>query len=249
MEKRERKEKNTGKILRRIIVCIICAALLAVGLFLWFFVFEVTPLPQRMQDSLYPPEPTPVPTPTPEPSPTPEPTVYIPKPEVNIYTARISVGAETVHGCLRVHYVNTGTDTIYSVPFHLYPNTVTPGVFTVNGLSLDGKEAYYVLQEDVLSVPLVMELLPGEDCVIYIDFTVNLYAGAYGKDGKLSHLLPAAAVYENDWMLDAAPEDVYYTAPAAYSIIIEGEADCGLPRSGDGCYYGENVQGLTITLK
>ncbi|MBQ7091760.1 MAG: hypothetical protein IJN83_03820 [Clostridia bacterium] len=201
-----------------------------------------------MQDSLYPPEPTPVPTPTPEPSPTPEPTLFIPKPEVNIYTARISVGAETVHGCLRVHYVNTGTDTIYSVPFHLYPNTITPSAFKIDSLSLDGKETYYVVDNDKLNVPLAVELAPGEDCVIFMEFDVDLYAGEYGADGKLEYILPAAAVYEHGWLLEAQPADVYYTAPASYSVIIEGEASCGLPQTETGHYYGENMQGLTVVL-
>lgn len=247
MEKRERKEKKNTKAIRRIFTGLICAALIFIGVFLWFFVFEITPLPMGGREQAA--EATPAPTATPEPAPTPEPTLHIPKPEVNIYTAKLWVGEETIRGSMRLHYINNGADTLYSVPFHLYPNTVTPNALTVERLSLDGKEAYYVVDNDKLSVPFAVELAPGEDCVIFMEFTVDLYKGQYGSDGKLEYLLPAAAVYEHGWLMDALPEDVYYTAPASYSIIIEGEASCGMSQSEPGHYYGENMQGLTVTLK
>ncbi len=225
---------------------LICAALILVGAYLWFFVFELTPLPMGMKEETM--ETTPAPTATPEPEPTPEPTPYIPKPEVNIYTAKLWVGEETLRGSMRLHYINNGADTLYSIPFHLYPNTITPSAFKIDSLSLDGKETYYVVDNDKLNVPLAVELAPGDDCVIFMEFDVDLYAGEYGADGKLEYILPAAAVYEHGWLLDALPEDVYYTAPASYSVIIEGEASCSLPQVDMGCYYGENMQGLTVVL-
>ena len=246
MEKRERKEKKNSRTLRRVLTGLICAALIFGGAYLWFFVFEITPLPMAMNKEAA--QATPAPTATPEPEPTPHPTLYIPKPEVNTYTAKLWVEKQAVRGSLRLHYINTANETVYSVPFHLYPNTVTPNALAVERLSLDGKEAYYVVDNDKLNVPLAVELAPGEDCVIFMDFTADLYAGEYGADGKLEYLLPAAAVYENGWLLDAVPEDVYYTAPASYSVIIEGEAFCGMAQSEMGYYYGENMQGLTVTL-
>ena len=138
MEKRDRKERKHGKKSRGLLIGLICAALILVGAYLWFFVFEVTPLPMGRKGEAV--EATPVPTVTPEPELTPEPTPYIPKPEVNIYTAKLWVGEETVKGSLRLHYINTANETIYSVPFHLYPNTLSPDVLTVERLSLDGKE-------------------------------------------------------------------------------------------------------------
>lgn len=246
MEKRDRKERKHGKKSRGLLIGLICAALILVGAYLWFFVFELTPLPMGVKEETV--ETTPVPTATPEPEPTPEPTPYIPKPEVNIYTAKLWVGEETLRGSMRLHYINNGADTLYAVPFHLYPNTVTPNALSVKSLSLDGKETYYVVDNDKLNVPLAVELAPGDDCVIFMEFDVDMYAGDYGDDGKLEYLLPAAAVYEHGWLLEAQPADVYYTAPATYSIIIEGEASCGLPQTETGHYYGENVQGLTLTL-
>ena len=246
MEKRERKERKHGKKSRGLFIGLICAALILVGAYLWFFVFEVTPLPMGTKEEAV--EATPVPTATPEPEPTPEPTPDIPKPEVNIYTAKLWVEEETVKGSLRLHYINTTNETIYSVPFHLYPNTLSPDALTVERLSLDGKETYFVVDNDKLNVPLAVELAPGEDCVIFMEFDVDLYAGEYGADGKLEYLLPAAAVYEHGWLLDALPGDVSYTAPGSYSVIIEGEASCGMPQVDMGCYYGENQQGLTVIL-
>ena len=245
MEKRERKDRKHAKKGKGLLIGILCAALILGGAYLWFFVLEVTPLPMAKQEPI---EATPEPTATPEPEPTPEPTPHIPKPEVNIYTGKLIVEEEAIKGSMRLHYINNGADTLYAIPFHLYPNTVTPNAMAVKKLSLDGKEAYFTADNDKLNVPLAVELVPGEDCIIYMEFTVDLYAGEYGADGKLAYLLPAAAVYENGWMLEAMPGDVAYTAPATYSVIIEGEASCGMPQREDGYYYGENQQGLTVTL-
>ena len=214
---------------------------------LWFLAVGAVPLPGALREA----EATPAPVTTPEPTPevTPEPAIYIPKPEVNIYTARLIRNESIIEGSLRVHYVNNTSDTLFAVPFHLYPNSVTPGAMKVQQLSLDGKKAYFTIDQDLLSVPLVMELAPGDTCVIYMDFTVDMYLGDYGRDGKLQYVLPAAGVYENGWLLDALPEDVAYTAPSTYSVIIEGDAVCSMPESSPGHYYGENMQGLTVTLK
>lgn len=246
MEKRERKDGKYVKKGKGLWIGLICAALILGGAYLWFFVFEITDLPIGRQEAVI--EATPMPTATLETEPAPEPTPYIPKPEVNIYTARLMAEEKTMRGSLRLHYINNAQETIYSVPFHLYPNTVTPNAMTVKRLSLDGKEAYFVAEGDRLNVPLAVELAPGEDCVIYMEFIVDLYAGEYGADGKLEYVLPAAAVYENGWRLDALPGDAAYTAPATYSVIIEGEASCAISKTQEGYYYDENQQGLTVAL-
>ncbi len=247
MENRERKDKKHKKSRRGLLLGLVFAGLILGGAYLWFFVLEISPLPwaPRVEQA----EAVPVPTAAPEPEPTPEPTLYIPKPEVNIYTARLWAEEESIGGSLLVHYINTASDTIYSVPFHLYPNTVTPEALRVERLSLDGKEAYYVMDGDILNVPLAVELAPGEDCTIYMEFAVDLYGGEYGEDGELAYLLPAVGVYENGWLMDALPGDTAYTAPATYSVIVEGEAACGIFESEPGHYYGENLQGLTVTLE
>ena len=247
MEKREIKAKKHKKSRRSIWLALILAALILAAAYLCFFVFEIMPLPWAKSTEAV--ETTPAPTATPEPEPTPQPTLYIPKPEVNMYTAKLWAEEESIRGGLRVHYINTAADTIYSVLFHLYPNTVTPGALSVNRLTLAGKEAYYVMDGDKLNVPMAVELAPGEDCAIYMEFEVDLYEGEYGEDGKLGYLLPAVGVYENGWLMDALPGDAAFTAPATYSVIVEGEAECGIPESEPGHYYGENLQGLTVTLE
>lgn len=242
MEKRERIQKKK----KRPVWLWVIGGLLVLAVCLWFFVFNTTSL---IKDESSAESPAPVTTPEPTPEVTPEPTIYIPKPEVNIYTARLIRNESIIEGSLRVHYVNNTSDTLFAVPFHLYPNSVTPGAMKVQQLSLDGKKAYFTIDEAILNVPLVMELAPGDTCVIYMDFTVDMYLGDYGRDGKLQYVLPAAGVYENGWLLDALPGDVAYTAPSTYSVIIEGDAVCNMPESSPGHYYGQNMQGLTVTLK
>ncbi len=247
MEKRERKQNKK----KRSVWLWIILGLLIAAVCLWFFVFDIAPLPKALESALNPAEVTPAPTATPEPTsePTPEPTIYIPRPEVNVYTAKLTRQESIMQGSLRVHYLNNTSDTVFAVPFHLYPNSITPGVLKVQELSLDGKKAYFTIEEDLLNVPLAVELAPDEDCVIYMEFTIDMYLGDYGRDGRLPYILPAVGVYENGWLTDALPEDVTYTAPSTYSVIIEGDAVCSLPESAPGHYYGENIQGLTVTLK
>lgn len=249
---RERKEKKRGGRGRGIWLGLLCAALIIGGAYLWFFVLKITPLPGRVQEALYPPEETPAPVITPEPQPTPEPTLYIPGPDVSIYTAKLKAEEGMVSGSLQLHYVNTAGNTIYAVPLHIYPNSVTPGIFEVKSLSLDGKRAYYTLEEDVLTVPLAMEIAPGGDCVIYMDFEIDTAAGEYGREEhgevQLAYLLPAAAVYENGWLTDAEPHGVSYTAPAVYSVIMDGTVQCSVPTAEQGHFYGENIQGFSVTL-
>lgn len=242
MEKRERIQKRK----KRPVWLWLIGGLLVLAVCLWFFVFKGAA--EKEAEAIQPAEAAAA-TPEPTPEVTPEPTIYIPKPEVNIYTARLIRNESIIEGSLRVHYVNNTSDTLFAVPFHLYPNSVTPGAMKVQQLSLDGKKAYFTIDQDLLSVPLVMELAPGDTCVIYMDFTVDMYLGDYGRDGKLQYVLPAAGVYEHGWLLDAVPEDVAYTVPSTYSVIIEGDAVCSMPESSPGHYYGENMQGLTVTLK
>ena len=248
---RERKEKKRGRG-RAVWLGLLCAVLLGAGIYLWSFLQKGKPLPQG-EDGGHSVEQTPVLTAAPEPRPTPEPTLYIPAPQVSIYTAVLSVEEGEVRGSLQLHYVNTGEDTIFAVPLHIYPNSVTPDIFRVNSLSLNGKRAYYTLAEDLLTVPLAMELAPGEDCVIYMDFSIDLAAGEYGSNEhgevQLAYLLPAAAVYENGWLTDAEPHDVSYTAPGTYSVIMQGAAQCSVPGAEQGYYYGENIQGFSVTLE
>lgn len=251
MEKREKKIRKKQNRKRPLWGWLICAAVIICGIYVWFLGAKITPLPSAVQEKLYPVEETPLPEATPEPAPelTPEPTLYIPKPEVSIYTAKLTVGEGIIYGSMQLHYVNSGEDTLYAIPLHLYPNTVTPDVLKVNKLSLDGKEAYFKVDGDILNVPLAVELEQGDDCVIYMEFSVDFYAGEYGGERMLPYVLPAAGVYENGWITDAAPEDVTFTAPAVYSVIIEGDVEeCSIPKAGEGYYYGENVQGLSITL-
>ena len=247
MEKRERKLKIKPKAKRGPGKWVIWAVVGLAAAVLLFFAFRIISTPEAANPLEVTPELTPAPTP--EPTPEPEPTLQIPKPEVSIYTAKLSIGEDVIQGSMQLHYVNNSGDTLFAIPFHLYPNTLVPDTLQVKEVSLDGRRAYFTVEEDVLNVPLVMELEQGEDCMVYVNFTLNLATGAYGGK-RLTHVLPVAAVYENGWMTDTAPEDAAYTAPAIYSVIIDGAVEeCSIPKGEDGYYYGENAQGLSITLE
>ncbi|MDD6044430.1 MAG: hypothetical protein PUC76_02085 [Clostridia bacterium] len=261
MEQRERKERKENRKEKRQAKGgfkpwhgLLIIALLMGLVYAWFFLLKITPLPERIQNVLYPTETAPLPAATPELSPTPEPTTAIPKPDVSIYTAKLTVEQQTIYGSMRLHYVNNSADTLYSIPLHLYPNTLSPDTVTVQRLSLNGISAYYTVEGDILEVPLALEIEPGGDCVIYAEFTVNLTGSSYGRliSGKreLPYILPAAGVYENGWLTDATMDQLTYTAPATYSVMVEGAvSSASIPEAEPGHFYGENAQGVTITLR
>lgn len=249
MEKWEKHEKKHGKKRRGLWPWLVCIGVLAAAAYLWFGVYGVELLHDEAQPE--PGEASALPeleTPAPQDTPQPEPTISIPAPQVCLYTARLTMEEQRLYGGLRIHYVNTSGETLYAIPFHLYPNTVSPGTLNISRLSLDGRAAYFVQDGALLTVPMAVELAPGEDCVIYMELEFDL-SGEYGSGGRLELALPAAAVYENEWLTDALPGDAGYTAPATYSVMLTGDVRCPLDETGPGHYYGENLQGLSLELE
>lgn len=246
MEKRERKEIKRRKKSRSLWLWLILAGLIiCAGIYLWFDPYGVELLggdePLEASPLAISPEPTPEPAPTPEPEPD------IPRPQVCLYTARLSLEEEAIYGSLRIHYINTGDATIFAVPFHLYPNTQSADALTITRLALDGREAFFTHQDGLLNVPLVVELAPGEDCVIFMELRLDI-SDDYREGHSLPYALPAVAVYENGWLTDVAPQDAGYTLPASYSLILGEGLSCDLTETEPGYYYGENLQGLTLTI-
>lgn len=242
-------EKKHGKKRRGLWPWLICIVVLAAAAYLWFGVYGVELL--NDESGAEPREASVLPEPealAPQDTPQPEPTISIPVPEVCLYTARLTLEEQRLYGGLRIHYVNTAEDTLYAIPFHLYPNTLSPGALNISRLSLDGKAAYFIQDGALLTVPMVVELAPGEDCVIYMELELDL-SGEYGSTDRLELALPAAAVYENEWLTDALPEDAGYTAPATYSVMLTGDVLCPLEETEPGHYYGENIQGMSLELK
>ena len=218
-------------------------------------------------------------TPAPAPSPaasTPNPNQPLGKP-VNAPHTRYELAAELhpsydrLYAKLRVQYQNTTPDTLYELVFNLYPNAFAskdaPGTsegnhefdsgrIIVSAVSLNDQLAYFEISDDgmQLHVPLVKELLPGENAQVFIDFAVDVPErnARFGKTEigyQLGNFLPTLAVYQDGaWVTDAYPDkgDPFYSESADYAVALTYPSDYTLACTGS-VVKSETGNGLTTT--
>ena len=173
----------------------------------------------------------------------------IPDRDGTLYVARLDVDASErmLYGRQRITYVNSAGETLYGLRFHLYPNTVLPGCMMVREVSLNGCSGYFTVtgdNGDVLSVPLAVELEHGEHCNVFIRFDLDIER--YGRNGSkwlLERAMPVAAVYENEWLVDAAPDDVAYSQAGEYRVAVNTDRFAQSP----GCEAEETPAGRYFT--
>ena len=212
---------------RHYVYILLAAALLVAGAVLAFFLLSgrnaasQTALPAAPSPSLAPATPTPT---TPTPTPSAQPSVLT----RNLYQGSLSLFDGQGSGQLSIHYFNTSPDTLYVLYLHLYPNAVQPDSLQIGQVTLSGVAAFHELSADgtLLRVPLVNELLPGESVRLYLDFSFTL-----PRDGlpmpqqeeaatHLGCLVPVMALYENQWLQTAQPDQVNYAPVADWRLRI-----------------------------
>ncbi len=173
------------------------------------------------------------PSPSPEAPRTPLPTLPLRRSQLvrSLYQGSLSIAQDQARGELSLTYVNNGTETLYSLYLHLYPNTQVPGSLTIEAVALDGIRAYYTLEGEGtrLCVPLVTELRSGEAARLFLRFAVQIPKYGFGlalagSDAlPLLCVFPTAAVYENGWVTEATadPGRVDYAPLADWRLLIE----------------------------
>ena len=215
---------------------------------------EHTPRPATEQQTATPTAaPVAAPSPAPKATHTPQPTLPLRQSQLprTLYQGRLSITGDQAEGELSLTYVNNGTETLYSLYLHLYPNTQVPGSLTIQAVSLDGIRAYYTLEGEGtrLCVPLVTELRSGEAARLFLRFTVQIPKYGFGlalagSDAlPLLCVFPTAAVYENGWVTEATadPSRVDYAPLADWRLLIESAhaplfAGGDMQRLGEGRY-------------
>ncbi len=188
-----------------------------------------SPTPSASPSSAQMPIPTAVAPKTPAPAPRPTQALQRSALERSLYQGSLSIVDSLGEGRLSLTYVNKGTETLYALYFHLYPNTQISASLSIARVSLNGVSAYYTLEAEgaLLYVPLVNELREGESARVFIEFTVHLPkygfgpAPAAGEPIPLLCVFPTAAVYENGWVTESTPERVDYAPLADWRLGIE----------------------------
>lgn len=212
---------------RHAYILLAIALLLLAGAALVWFILPRQASPAPSADLQWTPTPSPVqpaPTATPGPTPTAQPSVLA----RNLYQGSLSLFDGQGSGQLSIHYVNTSPDTLYVLYLHLYPNAVQPDSLQIGQVTLSGVAAFHGVSADgtLLRVPLVNELLPGESVRLYLDFSFTL-----PRDGlpmpqqeeaatHLGCLVPVMALYENQWLQTAQPDQVNYAPVADWRLRI-----------------------------
>jgi hypothetical protein len=150
-----------------------------------------------------------------------------------------------IEGHEEVYYTNREAEALSELYFHLFPDLLG-GSTSISGVWLNGQavEAAPDPALGLLRVPLSPPLASGEPAVIGLDFSVTVPAGeglGYGLlelSGdvlSLSHILPMAAVYDEEgWAIeppvpygdlvfsDAAFFLVRVSAPDAFALAASG---------------------------
>lgn len=222
--------------------------------------------------------PLPDASPAASPAASPNPNVPLAKP-VNAPNTRYELAAELhpsydrLYAKLRVLYQNTTPDTLYELVFHLYPNAYqnedSPGAqesggkrdfdagrVIVSAVSLNDEIAYFTVSDDgmLLQIPLVKELLPGENAEVFIEFAVDVperdaRLGKTELGYQLGNFLPILAVYQDgDWVADpyASLGDPYYSEVADYAVALTYPSEYTLACTGS-IVKSETSGGLTTS--
>ncbi len=202
------------------------------------------------------------PEPTPEPDWAPEPAASAQPPRTeSLYEAALSIVPynATVSGRLRLTYVNTTPDVLYALKLHLHANDVSPGCLSLSTVSVNGERAYYALSGEngsILTVPLPLEIAPGESAELYLGFTIAVpnTGSRFGVNDAglmLGNFLPVMAVYENGaWRTDPYTDqgDAFYSETADYRVAVTFPKTHVLAHTGSTLEQTENYYEYTYYI-
>ncbi len=178
--------------------------------------------------------PSETPSPTEEPDWAPDLNTFQPVAHTGtLYEAALSIVpySSTISGKLRISYVNASSDVLYALKLHLHANDVSQGCFSLSSVAVNGERVYYALSGEnggILTVPLPLEIAPGESAELFLNFTISVprTGSRFGLNDTglmLGNFLPIMAVYENGaWHTDpyTAEGDPFYSETADYRVAI-----------------------------
>ncbi len=130
-------------------------------------------------------------------------------PDASIYHISVTIGEElrSLQGQERIRYTNQETEPLDEIHFQLYPNMLG-GSVQIRAASVNDVPVLAVLESGntALRLPLASPLQPGENCVLQLDFTVNLPTepgGNYGLLGYMNDILTLDGFYPSIPVYDA----------------------------------------------
>jgi hypothetical protein len=194
-----------------------------------------TPIPAKL--------PVPSSIPQPDPAPARERSLY----EIACKLKEDGSGLNCIE---RLTYMNSTRDTLYEIILNIYPNAfLTPdavsssefrsvygsrfseGSLDMKRVSLNGVPSYYEYKNEkktLLSVPLLLELRPGESAELLLEFDVTIPKANYrfgtGRHATmLGNVFPIAAVYENGWRTDGYYPigDPFFSDVSDYKLAVQ----------------------------
>ncbi|MEE9553033.1 MAG: M1 family metallopeptidase [candidate division Zixibacteria bacterium] len=200
-----------------------------------------------------------------------------------IYDIKADIDPESakIAGIENITYFNNSPDTLNEIYFHLYYNAFQPGSYldkqerragyyqiantspkkqgdvAIDRVEIDGQQIEnYLVDNTIMTVPLISGLAPGDSVIFYIEFTSQIPARgsrtAYGgKHFDIGQWYPKPSVYDRygwhahqyldyEFYADFADFDVELTMPSEYIIahvgrlLNEEEIFGGLLRVPDG---------------
>lgn len=168
-------------------------------------------------------------------------------PDAPIYHMELAIGDDlvTLTGRMEVLYTNTAGVPLSEIYFRLYPN-LSGGSARVDDVRVDGIPVTprYELRNSALAVPLAEPLLPGQQVVVSMDFSVRVPTDESSNYGTfaylgdvlaLAHFYPMLVVYDDSgWNLEIpSPQgDVVYADAGFYLVRVAAPADLVLAASG-----------------
>lgn len=183
-----------------------------------------------------------------------------------IYDIKADIDPESakIAGIENITYFNNSPDTLNEIYFHLYYNAFKPGSYldkqnrragyfriantppkrqgdvAIDLIKIDGQQIEnYLIDNTIMTVPLISPLAPGDSVIFYIEFTSQIPARgsrtAYGgKHFDIGQWYPKPSVYDrygwhvhqyldNEFYADFADFKVELTMPSEYIIAHVGK--------------------------
>jgi len=168
-------------------------------------------------------------------------------PGASVYHLDLEIAADLAHlqGRQEVKYTNREAGPLDEIYFRLFPN-LAEGSTTISALRVNGEnvEPNYEFENSAMRVSLSPTLGPGEEVVIWIEFSVEIPSAEGGNYGTfafldevlaLAHFYPLIPVYDDEgWNVEIAPQigDVIYADSSFYLVRLTAPAQVTLVGSG-----------------
>jgi hypothetical protein len=142
-------------------------------------------------------------------------------------------------------YTNQEAEPLSEIYMRLFPNLLG-GSITVSNIKINDEpvEPSFELRNSAIRISLSTSLLPGEQVVVELDFSVQVPQRAGGNYGvysfqenvlALAHFYPIVAVYDDEgWNIELPPRigDVLYADASFYRVRVSAPATQTLVASG-----------------